>query len=218
MLSSLTGVFGNVSQANYAAGNTFQDALARYRIANGSPGISIDLSAVSSVGYVAERNGRVLDRVEKNYGSNIVTINALLRLIEEAIRHPLRQVNRSQVVTGIADYNTFSNGNLINMDRRFRTLQLGKSGTVAANIVTGGANSGMDDTVQALSRAEGPEAVDLANAALVNKVAALFNITTTEIDTSLPLPHYGVDSLIAIELRNWLSSAIKAKVTIFKIL
>ncbi|KAL9127721.1 MAG: hypothetical protein Q9217_003451 [Psora testacea] len=218
MLSSLSGVLGNVSQANYAAGNTFQDALARHRTANGLPAVAIDLGAVTSVGYVAERNTTVLDRVEKNFGSNVVTIDALLRLIEAAIRSPLRRFDESQVVTCIADYDSISEGNLIKTDRRFGTLQLGKSVTVAANTATGGANGGMDEIVQALSKAEGAEAVELANTALVNKLAGLFNIPMTEIDTSLPLPYYGVDSLVAVELRNWLSSAIKAKVTIFEIL
>lgn len=219
MLSSLTGVLGNVSQANYAAGNTFQDALARHRTANGLPAVVIDLGAVTSVGYVAERNERVRERVEKNLGSNVVTIDALLRLIEAAVRDPLRQsLDESQVVTCIADFDSFAEGNLVKVDRRFWTLQLGKSGAVNAKPVIGGASGRMDELVQTLSKATGPEAVELANAALVTKVASLFNIPTSEIDTNLPLPHYGVDSLIAVELRNWLNNAIKAKVTIFEIL
>lgn len=32
------------------------------------------------------------------------------------------------------------------------------------------------------------------------------------------MSHYGVDSLVAVELRNWLGSAAKAKVSIFTIL
>lgn len=54
MLSSLSGVIGSVSQANYAAGNTFQDALAHYRRDQGLVAQSINLGVVVGFGYVAE--------------------------------------------------------------------------------------------------------------------------------------------------------------------
>lgn len=47
MLSSVVGVIGNVSQANYAAGNTYMDGLAHYRRSIGLPAISINAGLVS---------------------------------------------------------------------------------------------------------------------------------------------------------------------------
>ena len=54
MLSSLAGIIGSISQANYAAGNTFQDALVHYRHAQGLPAQSIDLGLIRGLGYVEE--------------------------------------------------------------------------------------------------------------------------------------------------------------------
>ncbi|KAI9872084.1 MAG: hypothetical protein M1823_008265, partial [Watsoniomyces obsoletus] len=54
MLSSLSGVVGLASQCNYAAGNSYQDALARYRLSRGLPAASIDIGVVQAVGVVAE--------------------------------------------------------------------------------------------------------------------------------------------------------------------
>jgi Phosphopantetheine attachment site len=58
----------------------------------------------------------------------------------------------------------------------------------------------------------------LLSALLAAKVGEIFNIDALGIDVSLPLPHHGVDSLIAVQFKNWLSSAVKARVSIFEVL
>ena len=39
-----------------------------------------------------------------------------------------------------------------------------------------------------------------------------------DIDTSKPLYHYGVDSLVAVEIRNWIMREIKSDISVFDIL
>ncbi|CAN8104204.1 unnamed protein product [Discula destructiva] len=69
MLSSISGVLGLVSQANYGAGNTFQDALARHRTAEGLPAVAIDLPAVSQVGVVTGSDDTSMrGRIERAVG------------------------------------------------------------------------------------------------------------------------------------------------------
>lgn len=225
MLSSLVGTLGNVSQSNYAAGNTFQDALARHRNMNGLPGVTIDLGAVSEVGWVAAAgdSAGVLDRIEKQLGATAITIEQVLQLIEFAIQKPLPEhQDDSQVVTCIAQYDTISESAAIKKDRRFGTLRLGNAGTVGAARVAAGNMSRLDELVQTLSNTHGTataaEAQDLVCESLVHKLADIFSTPVAEIDVALPLSQHGVDSLVAVELRNWLSSVVKAKVTIYDIL
>ena len=57
LLSSAMGIVGGGGLAAYNAGNAFQDALARYRRAQGECAMALDLGPVEEAGFLAE-NGR----------------------------------------------------------------------------------------------------------------------------------------------------------------
>ena len=221
MLSSIAGVVGHASQSNYAAGNTFQDALARHRSANNLPGVAIDLGAVGSVGAVAEAGDSMRERVERNLGSNVIPIERVLGLIEAAMRDPLRKdPNHSQVITGIIEYNNIPDDTSVKKDKRFATLRVGVSSeSAAAKEAANTRSRNPDDILKQTLATVGPSAApELVTVALAGKIADLFNTSAADVDTSMALTHTGVDSLVAIELRNWLSGVMQAKVTIFEIL
>lgn len=56
VLSSLAGIIGSVSQSNYAAGNTFLDALVHYRRQKGMSAHSLDIGVMTGIGYVEEHD------------------------------------------------------------------------------------------------------------------------------------------------------------------
>ncbi|KAI1811942.1 hypothetical protein GGS20DRAFT_560344 [Poronia punctata] len=215
MLSSLVGVSGHMSQANYAAGNTFLDALARHRAAHGLPGVSLDLGGVKSVGFVAESTDNVLDRVVK-LGSIPMEIDRVLRLIESGIRNPLG----AQIVTSIDTWNNLESSSPIKRDMRFRALARAKGSDGNNQGQSKAQASGDVLLTQALSSATVTlvQATEAITAAIVTKLAKIFNLEAADIESTLSMSHYGVDSLVAVELRNWLGSAVRAKLSIFEIL
>lgn len=61
MLASMCGLAGNRGQANYGAGNTFQDALAHYRNSIGERATSLDLGLFTFTGRVA-RDAKIREK------------------------------------------------------------------------------------------------------------------------------------------------------------
>lgn len=228
MLSSMTGVAGHVSQANYSAGNAFQDALARHRTACGQPAVSLDLPGITDVGYVAAQDSshgdnRLRAHVEA-LGMLSLDWAAMLPLIEAAVlRSPQRtRIDDAQVIIGIAPWDQLPDGAIVRQDRRFSTLRLAspRGAAIPASAVAGGAAAAASPTAmlaQALKSSTTAERTHSVAEAVAKRLAVIFNVSADDIDLAVPMTAHGVDSLVAVELRNWLSGAANAKISIFEI-
>jgi acyl carrier protein len=61
-------------------------------------------------------------------------------------------------------------------------------------------------------------AVDVVLAALVDQIVSHTGVPIENVSTSQSLQDYGIDSLAAVELRNWLSKEMESIVPIFELL
>lgn len=233
LLSSITGVVGHSSQANYAAGSAFQDALARHRRARGLPAVALDLSAVrGSVGWVA-RNTDAWKRIEHNVGAASLSIVGVISLLERAIFEDMLSSD-GQVIVGLWRYADIPEEAMVTKrDRRFGTLRLapdpvqGEGGQKNMEMVeyTKGATAAAcakNSMARLLVAAKNgrPEWRQLLVDAVTNKIASIFNDKVgPAIDTQyeLPFAQLGIDSLIAVNLRSWLSHRLKASVLVSEI-
>jgi hypothetical protein len=212
MLSSLVGVSGNPSQGNYAAGGTFQDALARHRTAQGLPAVTIDLGMVKSVGVVAETAG-IAERLTR-MGYKPLEEDEVLAIITSAIKKPIREQHASQIITGIAAFDdNLRSDSPWRHDLRFSGLKqiqtTGNRSTAKKDESLKGSLSNASSEV---------EATDTITLAIIAKLSDMFMIPEAEIDKSMSMARYGVDSLVAVELRNWLVAGAQAEISIFDVL
>ncbi|KAH6854209.1 reducing type I polyketide synthase [Chaetomium sp. MPI-CAGE-AT-0009] len=223
LLSSAVGVLGSASQANYAAGGSFQDAVARRRAAAGLPCVAIDLGMVDGVGYVADSDASVAARLVAA-GHRPLSEADMLRLIDYAVRQPVRgvSVRTAQVVVGIAGsvLNKNGSGSGPGWARETRFAALRDDGDDARDPAAarkGG--SGLGGLRERLAGARGfDEAAGLVEGALVGKLADMFVIPEQDIDATRPLAKHGVDSLVAVELRNWIVPMMQCEMSIFDLL
>lgn len=221
MLSSISGVVGQKGQANYAAGNAFLDSFAIYRRRLGRPACAVDLGVIEDMGYIHERDG-----MQQKLDTSIwVGINEglLRRILYFSILQQRDDapsiLSATQIITGIPVPQP-ENSQLL-QDARFAGL-FTTTGRTATGGGEGNSSAGSKE-IQALLlllRSKSPDhAAQLAaTVEVVNKCFVRVLRLSEPIDTGRPLSVYGIDSLAAVEVRNWLRVELGALVTTLDIL
>jgi hypothetical protein len=217
LLSSVAGVFGNTGQSSYCAGNTYQDALARYRTSIGEKALSIDVGVVLGEGYVAE-NHQVMDRLMR---LNLFQPNTLVEIfaILDYACDPERQVGKSQVITGFAlpaDIEARGGDIPSAMEQPIFRYMHQAEGSYKRQKAS---DSHVRTFRAAFTSAESSSVGALVVAeALRMKVSRVLGLPVQHISIEAALDSYGVDSLVGLELRNWLSKESGADLAVFEIL
>lgn len=230
MLSSLVGVMGGAGQANYAAAGAFQDALAQHRVAQGKPAVTIDLGMVKSIGYVAETDPAVAERLAR-IGYQPMHEEEVLAVLERAMSpssssappssNPTIPASPAVIVTGI---NTGPGPHFTNADWMQEARFAGIKYRDPLKDDRGGALSSSqpadEDSVRArLSRASTEEeATALVVQVMGHRLVTMFGLTESEMSATQTLSSVGVDSLVAIELRNWITAQLNVDISVFELM
>jgi NADP-dependent 3-hydroxy acid dehydrogenase YdfG/aryl carrier-like protein len=235
MASSLSGIFGNYGQSNYAAANTFLDAFVQFRQSRGLAASTVDLGVVDEIGWVS-RNASVHRKVVQQM-STAISEESLLNCFHLAIvrsctwndlSQPFKPLegfrSYSQLLHGLLSKTGIAKGQYI-WQRDPRTAlncvhqQEGES-TPGSGEVKDGGLKGFLSNVQ-----DNPEVLHDASSAQVTakEIARQVSIYTMrgsdqEVDLALSLKDFGVDSLVSIELRNWWKQAFGADVTVLQLM
>ncbi|WP_455908370.1 SDR family NAD(P)-dependent oxidoreductase, partial [Streptomyces goshikiensis] len=194
LFSSAAGVFGGAGQANYAAGNTFLDALAAHRRAQGLAGVSLAWGLWAEVGGMGgDLADGDRDRMNRG-GVDALSPQTGLALFDaaHAADDPLLVPVKLDLAALRAQAGSGMLPPLLSGLVRMPTRRAAKGGTFARQL-------------SALAKERQPGAVvDLVR----GQVAAVLGFVGPEVvDPARSFNEVGFDSLTAVELRNRLGAA-----------
>lgn len=186
LFSSAASVLGSPGQANYAAANAFMDSLAHHRRILQRPALAINWGAWSEVGLAArpDRGGRLARRglgsISPRRG-----VEALGRVLE---------LDEAQVAVTPFDLGRW---------RQFypAAAELPLFEAMAQATVPEEAEEGTLNMSQLLA-ASGEERIEILGDYLKRSIAQVLGLAVANLDPTTAVTKLGLDSLMALELRN----------------
>lgn len=226
MLSSAAAFFGSIAQANYVAACTYQVALAAHRRALGLPGVSVDISKIIEVGYVAEDETGASNRNLTQLGMVEVRPKELMSLLEMAMRPTESDLNNDipngHLLTGVHSTNDASKGIELpfwSRDPVFSHMDFVRHHLRKSKKEDDGASTLQKPLRESLAAATSlEEAETYLLDGLLRKLARGLMMVVEDLDPRKDMAAYGVDSLVAVELRNWLARDAGVDMPVFEIL
>ncbi|KAK4212160.1 hypothetical protein QBC37DRAFT_288666 [Rhypophila decipiens] len=220
LLSSLSGIYGSISQSNYAAGCNFQDALARFRVSRGQKAVSFDLGWMRNIGIVAETAAYQANRrVAADMGQ--IEDTELMALLDMYCTSdlPVLSVPKSQILIGaVTPADMLARGETPPVLGQ-RLLFASFSQVIGSTSGSSNHKRDLVDFAQLFRQAPRFEdRAEIVVQALAAKLARALSISADDVESSRQLSDYGVDSLMAVELRNWIIKDFSANVAVFDIM
>ncbi|KAF7587147.1 hypothetical protein BBP40_007675 [Aspergillus hancockii] len=220
-LSSVAGVVGNRGQAAYGASSTFMSAFARAQIAAGHPYTNIDLGPVKGIGYLAERKGKTNDIFDTLEAQGIEE-EELHALLAGAISGKIISTCNGNSITSleITTNTAADEGPFWMTDPKFSHLVRASD---AAHAASQGGNDDQPTTAAVplatiVKKSENREAAQVIIIdAIAQRMSSLLMIPPEDIMPTKPIASYGLDSLVAIEVRNWIFREVEAYLQIMEI-
>ncbi|KAI9660404.1 MAG: Type I Iterative PKS [Bathelium mastoideum] len=220
LTSSINGILGQATQANYASGNTYLDALARYRIAKGEKAISMDLGVLPTGGLVSQTSN-LLARLTNTGFYAPITESELLALFDYYCDPALELSDpaQAQVVVGItspAELQAQGRDLHQSMRQPFWSLTLPQAGQQPK------VSQMEKEKVSVISELQKSDSLDeaatLIARVLTERLARMVAVPEEQIKMDQSMAANGLDSLSAVEARNWIVKMFGVQLSLFEIL
>jgi acyl carrier protein len=221
MLSSSASIISSRAQGDYAAGNAFQDALAAYRTSRGQHASAIDLGIMLGVGFLEENTSSTVNANIRTWNSTGIKEQEMHMILSSTITGssmPGQPTLAPQIITGLPTAAMINAQGLKSPrwsnDAKYCHLRDVDPDNTKASVDEDWAQ------VQSLLRAaKSPDdAIDVVSDAIVNKLVKSMMVDVQDIEKTQTITKYGVDSLLAVELRSWIHTELQVDISIFELL
>jgi acyl transferase domain-containing protein len=206
LFSSTTGLWGAKNLAHYAAANAFLDAFAHYRHAAGLPALSINWGIWDEA---RNASAETLDIAARTGLQSLPSDQAIAVLGDVLCNRALRQI-----VVAAVDWDVFKPVYEARRPRPF--LAQAERQRTAARPGAATPRRVADEHAELLAQlaaAAPSEHLELVLARVRAKAAAALGLGSAErLDPRQPLHEFGIDSLVAVQLRNRIRNDLKVTV------
>ncbi|KAJ5993159.1 hybrid NRPS/PKS enzyme [Penicillium sp. IBT 35674x] len=218
LYSSLVYVTGNPGQTAYCAGNGFLVGLAHSRRLHGKTASVINLAGISGIGFISRTDHGILRRLDL-MGYGVISEHDYLYLFAEAVLAGLPNSGRNPEVSGGLRFVDPSKDQGVPQwveDPKFSHYLLDRSSSAGAvNVADAG------DSVKAalLEARSDKDAITIVLDALLAMLHKRLRLPSDEsVPADVAIVELGVDSLVAVEMRQWFSEEFDVNIPVMKML
>ncbi|MEO8209648.1 MAG: beta-ketoacyl reductase, partial [bacterium] len=186
MYSSVASILGSAGQSNHSAANAFLDSLAHHRRNKNLPGLSINWGVWSEIGSAAAKGA---DKQEKIAGINNIEPNRGIRALEKAMKLDAAQIGIVPI-----DWLKYSEVHKHPFISKLIPAQNEK--------LADAKKTGKDDFISQLENSQEENHTSLLTKYFQQLISQIMGLDPEDLEIEMPLNMMGLDSLMAIELKN----------------
>lgn len=227
LFSSISCIVGQWGQGNYAAANAFLDSFVQYRQALGLPASVIDIGVMDDVGYVSQ-NPALLEQFK---ATSVYTLqeqslmDALQLVMTKCTASPASAAgyrNPAQLAIGVRSTRLLSDpSNRMIWKRDVRMSQYRNLEAVTASS-SGSASENLKQFLAIVAKEPSmlneQSNVDLLTHEIGVRLCNFMLQPEEDMDVKQSLSALGMDSLVAIEIRNWWRQSFGLEISVLEII
>jgi hypothetical protein len=228
LFSSWSGLRGQRGQANYAAANSFLDSFVQFRHRQGLPASVLDIGVMEDIGYVSS-NVSVLEHF-RSTATHVLHEQDLLDSLQVMIQRslPSKQSEpnnftaHSQLAIGLRSTLPLDAPNNRTSWKKDRRMAIYRNSESTESSTRSPTNEGLKQFLMTVSTSpmvlKSQSSIDFIANEIGTTLFSFMLRPVEELALGASLDALGVDSLVAIELRNWFRQKLGIDISVIEIL